>query len=160
MNINEVMSSNVKTCRPDTSLDQVARLMWDNDCGAVPVINEKNKPVGIVTDRDIAMAALHNHRPLWELQASQSYQGQHLCCCHQEDSVENCLTKMEQNGVRRIMVTNQDGTLAGIVSMGDIVAATADRKGKNSLGAGDILGMLKQVSGHHAATGGAIAAQA
>jgi len=51
--------------------------------------------------------------------------------------------------VRRIMVTNQDGTLCGIVSMGDIVAATANRKSKNSLGAGDVLAMLKQVSAHH-----------
>lgn len=157
MNINEIMSSSVKSCHPDTSLDDVARMMWDNDCGAVPVVNDKNKPVGIVTDRDITMAALLNHRPLWELTAAQTIQGQHPCCCHQEDAVAGCLTKMEQNGVRRILVTNQDGTLAGIVSMGDIVAATAERKSRKNLGAGDLLGMLRQVSSHHANNQGPIA---
>ena len=150
MNVNEVMCSDVRSCSPDTSLDQVARLMWDNDCGAVPVVNDKNIPIGIVTDRDITMAALHNHSPLWEMHVDQIIQKQHLCCCHQEDNVEGCLTKMEQNGVRRILVTNANGTLSGIVSMGDIVAATAQRKSKKSLGASDVLAMLKQVSGHHA----------
>ncbi len=149
MNVNEVMSSDVTSCSTDTSLDQAARLMWDNDCGAVPVVNEKNVPVGIITDRDIAMAALHKHKPLWEMQVNQIIQGQHLCCCHQEDNIEGCLTKMEQNGVRRIMVTSQNGKLCGIVSMGDIVAATANRKSKNSLGPSDVLAMLKQVSAHH-----------
>lgn len=149
MNVNEVMCSDVTSCGPDTSLDQVARLMWDNDCGAVPVVNKKNMPIGIVTDRDIAMAALHKHAPLWEMTVDQIIQGQHLCCCHQEDNVEGCLTKMEQNGVRRILVTNADGTLSGIVSMGDIVAATTARKSKNSLGISNVLAMLKQVSGHH-----------
>lgn len=152
MNINEVMTADVKSCNPDTNLDEAARLMWDYDCGAVPVVNEKNVAIGIVTDRDIAMAALLNHQPLWNLKAAQIIQGQHLCCCHQEDDVDGCLEKMEQNGVRRIPVVNQDGTLAGIVSMGDIVAATTNSKGKKSLGANDVLSMLKQVSGHHAAT--------
>ena len=131
--------------------------MWDNDCGAVPVVNENNKPVGIVTDRDIAMAALHNHRPLWEIQASETSQGQNLACCHQEDDVAGCLTKMEQNGVRRIVVTNQNGTLAGTVSMGDLVAATAMQNNRNTLPAGEVLDMLKQVSAHHSSIGGPVA---
>lgn len=159
MNVNEVMSTNVKSCSPDTSLDEVARLMWDNDCGAVPVVNEHNKPVGIVTDRDITMAALHNHQPLWDMKASRAIQGQHLSCCHQEDDIKGCLTKMEQNGVRRIPVTNRDGTLAGIVSMGDIVAATDTGKSRKTLTVGPVLGMLKQVSGHHASPSSPITPQ-
>ena len=150
MNINEVMSTDVKSCHPQSNLDEVARLMWDNDCGAIPVVDEKNKPLGIITDRDIAMAAMHNHRPLWEMRASQLVQEQHPCCSHQEDSLESCLSKMENNGVRRIMVTNRNGTLAGLVSMGDILAFTSSRKSSRSIGFGKVLDMLKKVSGHHA----------
>ena len=157
MNVNQAMSTNVISCHGDTSLDQAARLMWDNDCGAIVVVNNENKPVGIVTDRDISMAAMHNHRPLWELQASQVIQGQHLCCSHQEDPIEGCLTKMEQNGVRRIPVTNEDGTLSGIISMGDILAFTSSRKKAQSIGVNTVLGMLQQVSGHHASHPGAVA---
>ena len=65
MNINEIMSIDVKTCMPSSNLQEVAGLMWSNDCGAIPVVNELNIPLGIVTDRDIAMAAMLNQKPLY-----------------------------------------------------------------------------------------------
>lgn len=151
MNINEVMSTDVKTCHPESNLDEVARLMWDHDCGAVPVVDDDNKPLGMITDRDIAMAAMHNHRPLWEMSASRLIQDQHPLCSHQEDSLESCLAKMESNGVRRIIVTNRNGTVAGIISMGDILAFTSNRKSGKNIGIAKVLDMLKNVSGHHVA---------
>ncbi|MEX2367194.1 MAG: CBS domain-containing protein [Pseudohongiellaceae bacterium] len=160
MNVNEIMSTNVKTCNVDTSLDEAARMMWDHDCGAIPVVNSKNKPIGIITDRDIAMAAMHRHLPLWDMSAGELIKGQHPVCSHQEDPLASCLQKMEQNGVRRILVTNQNGSLAGIISMGDILAFTSSRQNAaKSVGFGQVLSMLQHVSGHHAPTAGALAAQ-
>ncbi|MDT8397800.1 MAG: CBS domain-containing protein [Pseudomonadales bacterium] len=153
MYINEAMSTQVKTCHSDSNLEDVARLMWDNDCGAIPVVNAENKPVGIVTDRDITMAAMLNHQPLWHLQAAQVVQGQRLCCCHQEEALESGITAMEQNGVRRLLVTNEDGSLAGILSMGDALAfarSTAGAGGKpGAVDLRKVLGMLQKVSAHH-----------
>lgn len=53
MNINEVMCTDVKSCRPDSSLEEVARLMWDNDCGAIPVVNEDGTLAGIASMGDL-----------------------------------------------------------------------------------------------------------
>lgn len=155
MYVNEAMITDVKTCKADSNLEQVARLMWDNDVGSVPVVSEDNRPLGIITDRDIAMCAMHRHQALWDIEAGQLIQSQRLCCCHQEDSLESCINKMEQNEVRRVLVTNEDGTLAGIISMGDIVAFTQERCADGSTRSEQVspeeaLEMLKHVSGHHA----------
>jgi len=87
MNINEIMSTRVKTCKPDSNLEMIAGLMWTNDCGAIPVVNEQNIPVGMVTDRDIAMAAMLNHKPLWSLSAQELIRDKHLCSCQQNDPI-------------------------------------------------------------------------
>jgi CBS domain-containing protein len=154
MNINEIMSIDVKTCKPNSNLEYVAGLMWKYDCGAIPVIDDNNKPMGVITDRDIAMAAMLNHKPLWSLTPNDLIHEQTLCCCEQNDSLQDCLNKMQEDGVRRILVTNADGTLAGIVSIGDIVAFTSNSRIKGTKAAHrvnmqPVLGLLKRVSAHH-----------
>src|SRR5690606_4218677 len=94
MNVRDAMVSDVKSCPREANLEEVARMMWDNDVGAIPIVSEDNRPLGIVTDRDIAMCAMHNHRPLWEIQASEVIQSQRLCCCDENDSIQSCLEKM------------------------------------------------------------------
>lgn len=153
MYVNEAMTTQLLTCRPDTSLDEIARMMWDGDCGAIPVITDNNTPVGIITDRDIAMAAMLNHQPLWNIQASTIIQGQKLCCCNQQESIESCLRKMEQQEVRRVLVTDDAGSLSGILSMGDALAFTRSVNGSakksDKVDVDNVLGMLKKVSAHH-----------
>ena len=154
MNINEIMSIDVKTCMPNSNLQEVAGLMWSNDCGAIPVVNEQNIPLGIVTDRDIAMAAMLNQQPLWALTAAEVIQEQNLCSCQQNNSLQECLNMMKEEGVRRVLVTNADDTLAGIVSIGDVVAFTGNSTGRSKKQAAQIkhepvLSMLKRVSAHH-----------
>jgi CBS domain-containing protein len=153
MYVNEAMTSDVKTCRPYSSLDEVARLMWDGDCGAIPIVSDDNKPMGVITDRDIAMAAMLNHQPLWEINASTVIQGQNLCCCDQQESIESCLRKMEQKEVRRVLVTDAANSLVGILSMGDALAFTKSAHMNAAKGdkvdVDNVLGMLKKVSAHH-----------
>ena len=156
MNVNEVMTTPVRTCSPSTSLDAIARMMWEENCGAIPVVTDSDEPVGIVTDRDIAMAAMLNHLPLWSIPAATVIEGQSLCCCSQQEPVEHGVTKMEQNSVRRILVTDDSGALCGILSMGDAVAFTASGKAGNKesmISSERILGMLRKVSGHHKSGG-------
>lgn len=156
MNVNEIMVTEVKTCSRETTLAEIARLMWDNDCGAIPVVNQQGKPVGIVTDRDIAMSSMLNQKPLWELNADQVIQGQRLSTCQQESAVEDCLTKMEQNGIRRLPVVDGKGRLAGIVSIGDTLAfanksggASRTRQAGNGVPVQDLVSMMQHVSAHH-----------
>ena len=57
MRVKELMTSDVKTCSLDTNLAAAAKIMWDSDCGAVPVTDERGRVVGVITDRDICIAA-------------------------------------------------------------------------------------------------------
>jgi CBS domain-containing protein len=156
MNVNEAMTKTVKSCSASSSLDEVARLMWDGDCGAIPVVSDDNRPIGIITDRDIAMCAMHRHEPLWNIQASQVIEGQRLVCVKENDSIEHCVEKMREARVRRIVVTDDHGVLCGIVSLGDTVAFT-DRDTDNddipAVESERLIGMLRKVSAHHGADG-------
>jgi len=151
MNVRDAMVSDVKSCPREANLEEVARMRGENDVGAIPIVSEDNRPLGIVTDRDIAMCAMHNHRPLWEIQASEVIQSQRLCCCDENDSIQSCLEKMEQNEIRSMLVTREDGTLCGIISMGDIVAFTGanGRRRQDAISSDNTLELLKNVSSHH-----------
>jgi CBS domain-containing protein len=152
MNVNDAMTTPAKCCTADASLEEIARMMWQEDCGAIPVVDERNQPIGIVTDRDIAMSAMFNREPLWKLTAAKVIQGQRLVCCNPQDSIENCLEKMKEGEVRRILVTGDDGAVCGILSMGDAVAfasSAAHRDTECAINSGHVLGMLRSVSGHH-----------
>ncbi len=161
MYVNEAMTTDVKKCKTYSSLNDVARMMWEGDCGAIPVVSDDNKPLGVITDRDIAMSAMLNHQALWEIQASTVIQGQSLCCCDQRESIEACLRKMEKSAVRRALITDEEGCLVGILSMGDALAFTRQEgsakdssresyaKKADKVEVDNVLGMLKKVSAHH-----------
>ena len=149
MNVKEMMTSQVSTCTLKTPLDRVAMTMWNNDCGAVPVVDEAHRPVAVVTDRDIAMGAALQQKPLWELAVKDITDSQLLHKCHLEDDVQTALDIMRENGVRRLPVVNSHGTLAGIVSSGDIIAK-ANSAEDAELPFYRTESMLKAVTGHHA----------
>ena len=67
MKVEQVMNRNVKTCRSSDSLDRAAQLMWENDCGCVPIVDDEGRGVGMVTDRDVCMAAYTQGGPLTHL---------------------------------------------------------------------------------------------
>lgn len=155
MLVENAMVREVASCSPESSLDQIASLMWNNDCGSVPVVDEEQHPVGIVTDRDIAMGAALMHKPLWEISAREIMGDKQIACCNTEDSIQSALALMEKNEVRRLPVVNQYGQLAGMLSMGDVVSATANSRARGKKAQGDqidpaeVLGFLKHVSAHH-----------
>ena len=120
--------------------------MWNNDCGSVPVVDENNRPVAMVTDRDIAIGAALQQRPLWELTPNDITDNQQLHKCHLNDDVQTALDIMRENGVRRLPVVNDQGTLAGIVSSGDIIAR-ANSAENAELPFYSTEGMLKAVVG-------------
>ena len=67
MKVKEIMTANAKACTPSNSLADAARLMWDNDCGILPVVTEGGKVIGLITDRDICMAAFTKGRNLSDI---------------------------------------------------------------------------------------------
>lgn len=146
MHVSEIMHSPAECCCPETNLDTVAKLMWDHDCGAIPVVDDSNKPIGILTDRDIAMGSTLNHKPLWEIRSKEITNNRPLYTCNYNDDIRLALETMEREKVRRLPVVNNDGELQGILSVDDIVFFA---KQGSDLEYDDTIGTLKAVIKHH-----------
>ena len=122
MKVQDVMISPARSCAPDAAIVDAARTMWDNRCGALPVLDEKGEPIGIVTDRDICMALVRKNRFPARI-AVREVMTPYPFICQPQDSVEYALALMAENRVRRLPVVNADGHLVGIVSISDVAAA-------------------------------------
>src|SRR5262245_6269467 len=124
MKIEDVMTRRVVAARADTDLSHVARLMWDNDCGSVPVVDAEDKVVGIVTDRDLCMSANFSGRALRELRAA-SCMAAAVVTCRPDDAPHAVARVMGAKKVRRVPVIDEGGRLIGLVSVGDLLSAAA-----------------------------------
>ena len=121
MQVKEIMTSDVACCSRGTKLPEVARLMVEHDCGAIPVVDdEKNrKPVGMVTDRDIVCRTLAEGKDPRELTAGDCM-SEPCATVTSETSVEDCCHVLEENQVRRVPVVDSQGGCCGIVAQADI----------------------------------------
>jgi len=149
MKVKDVMSSNTKVCSVIDNLSAVAGLMWENDCGILPVVAEGGMVVGLITDRDICMAALLKNQNLWNITVEDVISGD-VYVCEPEDDVRNALKTMQENRVRRLPVIAADGTLQGILSMNDLVLKAEETKDKkpSELSYSDVVKTYKSICEH------------
>ena len=119
MKVKDLMTSAVKSCSPTTDLAAAAKIMWEGDCGVVPVTDDRGKVVGIITDRDICIAAATRSRMEGEIPV-QEVISKNLYTCAPGDDVRAALDTMRSRKVRRLPVVGHDGQLAGILSLHDI----------------------------------------
>src|SRR5215468_3861435 len=149
MNTEEIMTRNVKCCRPETNLAQAATLMWDNDCGALPVVDDENKVMGMITDRDIAIATATKGRLARDISVGEVMSG-NVYACASSDDVNSALKTMRREKVRRLPVVGQDGKVAGILSINDIVLQAEQTKGRQEpeISYDDVMSAFKAVCEH------------
>ena len=126
MKVKELMTTDVKRCSPETNLAAAARIMWEGDCGAVPVTDEYDHVVGVITDRDICIAAATRPRTEGEIPVKEVI-SQPLYACAPGDDVRAALETMKARKVRRLPVVEQGGRLVGIVSIHDIALQSRTR---------------------------------
>jgi CBS domain-containing protein len=113
------MTKSVHCCGANDSLQRAAQIMWENDCGAVPVADENNRVVGMITDRDICMAAYIQGRPLWQMPVG-STMAKQVHGVRETDPLETVETLMRRMQVRRVPVIDGGGQIKGILSMNDL----------------------------------------
>jgi CBS domain-containing protein len=149
MKVQEVMTSDVKTCRPEVSLAEAATLMWDGDCGVIPVVDETGRALGLITDRDVAIAVATKGRLARDIIVGE-VMSNNLYVCVEEDDVKSALKAMRREKVRRLPVISQDGKLAGILSLNDVVLRAEDAKGKQApeISYEDVVSTFKAVCAH------------
>jgi CBS-domain-containing membrane protein len=124
MKVEQIMNRHVKVCRSQESLNKAAQIMWEEPCGAVPVVDEHSKPIGLLTDRDICMAAYTQGKPLEALLA-ETAMARKVVSCRAEDDLRSAAELMRLNRTRRLPVINRDGTLVGLLSLDDLACEAA-----------------------------------
>jgi CBS domain-containing protein len=129
MKAKELMTPNPACCTPETSLREVAQMFVDHDCGSIPVVENQSvrRPIGIITDRDIACRAIAAGRNALELTAADCMSSP--CVTVPIDaSLEECCEAMEQNKVRRILVVDENGCCCGVIAQADVALRGKEKK--------------------------------
>lgn len=129
MKVQDVMTRNVATCGNDATLAEAAGLMWEYDCGVIPIVDDQRRVVGVITDRDICMALALNNRLASEVSVGEVSSGRVFTGSPQSD-VRELLTTMKSEQILRVPVVEQDGTLVGIVSLSDLVQRSDEVHGQ------------------------------
>lgn len=149
MKVREIMTLDVGSCGLDTNLAAAARIMWDKDCGSVPVLDSEGRAIGIITDRDICMALATRNNLASEITVGDVVGGT-VTSCAAEDDVSVALKKMRDEQLRRLPVIDGEGKLVGILSLNDVVLHS--RRGKSKKGThvshGEVIRTLKALSQH------------
>ncbi len=130
MKIEQIMQRSVRVCRQNDSLNTAAGMMWDNDCGCLPVINTNGNGavVGMLSDRDICMAAYTQGKPLIEIPVTVAM-AHSVLSCKPSDDLALAEAIMREARIHRIPVVDEDGAVVGIVSLTDLA--------RNALSIGD-----------------------
>lgn len=121
MKVQDIMTKDPACCPVDAGLREVAKMMVDNDCGAIPVVenSESKKPVGVVTDRDIACRAVAQGKNPLDLTA-RDVMTDSVITVKPDTTIEECGNLMERNQIRRIVVVDESGACCGMVAQADI----------------------------------------
>jgi CBS-domain-containing membrane protein len=120
LKVADLMTRDVYTCTIHDSLNGAARIMWDHDCGCAPVVDAHGKLVGIVTDRDISMAAYTQGVPLDAIRVERVMSAR-VISCGRGDELETAHQLMRTHEIHRIPVVDTRGRPIGILSLSDII---------------------------------------
>ena len=129
MSVQTLMTPNPACCDATTRLQDVAKLMLDNDCGQIPVVagNGSRKPIGVVTDRDIVVRLVAQGSDAANATAREAMSTP-CVTVNCDTSVRECCEVMESNQIRRVVVVDNDGELCGIVALADLALSGQDAK--------------------------------
>lgn len=119
MKVRELMTTEVKCCAIYNTLNTAAQTMWDNDIGCVPIVERDGRVVGMLTDRDICMAAYIQGVALSGALVT-SAMSKEVFSCAPDDDVAGAERLMREKQIRRLPVIDARGHLAGILSLNDI----------------------------------------
>ena len=149
MKVQDVMARQVRTASLRTTLAEAAKLVWEGDCGFLPVV-EDGALVGVVTDRDMYIALATRDQPASSVTVG-DVANRTVWSCAPSDDVHSALDTMKQRRVRRLPVV-ADGGLVGVVSMNDLALAAGAGK---ALRSEELLDTFKGICAHQPRTAAA-----
>lgn len=119
LKVRDLMQTAVYTCGVDANLSDAAKIMWDHDCGCVPVVDSEGHVRSMLTDRDVCMAAFLTDLPLSRASITNAM-SKTLHACRPEDTVAYAEELMQLHQIHRLPVISDKGELVGLLSLGDI----------------------------------------
>src|ERR1051325_4212742 len=125
MKVQDVMTPEPQCCMAEDSLQRAAQFMVDCDCGEIPVVDNERKPVGVITDRDIACRAVAKGLNTAQMTVS-DVMSTPVVCVRPDDDLDECCRLMEQKQIRRVPVVDLNGRCCGIISLADVAKKLAD----------------------------------
>ena len=132
MRVEQIMTRTVRTCHPGDSLSTAARIMWEGDCGCVPIVEhgaDGARVIGIITDRDICMAGYTQGRPLSAIEV-ESAMARHVHSCRATDSINEALSMLRKHQLHRLPVVDNGDHLIGMLSLADAAREAAREHGR------------------------------
>jgi len=143
--VHDVMRVRVHSCQATDTLHKAAQLIWEKDCGCLPVVDDVRRVRAVITDRDICMAALTQGVSLTETLVF-SAMSRNLSVCSPDDSLGTVEELMRERQIRRVPVVDANGVLIGMVSLGDIARYLRPRSMQASASAAQLVETLAAIS--------------
>ncbi len=129
MDLKSVMTANPACCTTETSVQEVAKMMQQHDCGQIPVLDnmQSRKPIGVVTDRDIALRIVAKGVDAQSATAGDCL-SKPCVTVSCDSSLADCCEVMESRQIRRVPVVDADGCICGIVALADVAHCGSEQK--------------------------------
>jgi CBS domain-containing protein len=127
MKCQDLMTKHIKMCTPECSIKDAVQLMQDLNCGAIPIINDDHEPVGMVTDRDIALYTILNNKDPQKNKVSE-FMSKPVITCFENEDIDTAIQKMKEYKIRRIPVIDEKNKISGIISLGDIAVISNEEE--------------------------------
>jgi CBS domain-containing protein len=151
MHVQDLMTHLAITCHVNDTLDAAAQKMWDHDCGVLPVVNDEGKVTGMITDRDICMAALTQGRPLHDLLVNLAM-AKHVIAVGPDQTLDDVEQLMTQHQIRRLPVVDAANRPLGVVSLNNLAIEAVQPDTRMKDGMSKVAHTLAAVCQPHAAT--------
>lgn len=133
MKVKKIMTTDVGFCALDDSLLKAVEIMRQKNCGVVPAVDTENRLAGIITDRDICLAAADApNRKISAIKAEEIIGGE-VISCEPEDKIEAALKKMRKHQIKRLAVVDKDNQIVGILSITDVLRSAGKDKALKKL---------------------------
>lgn len=127
MQVQELMTKHPACCSPDTELRLVAKMMVDSDCGEIPVVDERHKPVGVVTDRDITVRMVAQGKDA-RIAIARDAMSNPVVTVDPTTPIEEALRLMEEKQIRRLPVVDENDACCGMIAQADIALRAPEEK--------------------------------
>ena len=150
MKVKDLMTVPARTCRTGAQLGDAARIMLEEGCGCLAVVDSRGHLAGVLTDRDVCIATGARHTSPWEIPVNDAMTKK-VFACLPDDDIDTALVMMKEHHVRRLPVIDGTGKPKGLLSIDDLVRNTGIAHGRLSTDA--VIDVLRHVCTPKAALG-------